>query len=172
MTTQNRAPWRDERQINFVDDIENEMATLVSTLKKEEQKPTRPASAIPADLVKEQYEQAAQELEALGPVLTELAQQCEQVSHYLSDVIKHVSETVAHCREEATVVSHHISIISQKADVVKHMSDRVREELISVKAINVAPPDKPKTKAKVKAKKHAEEPIEQKITTAVFSDAS
>jgi hypothetical protein len=144
-------PWADTRET--VNEIEQEMAKLVGSINKETLNDT---AAIdhnwPANVVKQQYDQAAQELEQFGPYLTELAKQCDEVNGYICGLIEHIRETVVYCRQEAEKVSNQVSILSQKADLVKKMNERVREELELIVAAKPALlPAKPKAKVKKKS---------------------
>ena len=91
-----------------------------------------------AEAIVKEYEEAAKEIEAMGGVVREMVQRCEQLSASAADTLKDIKSTAARYRKEGKRIFHEIESCSSATDEVRRMCESFRDK-IETKAAEATP---------------------------------
>jgi hypothetical protein len=91
-----------------------------------------------AEAIVKEYEETAKEIEAMGGVVREMVQRCEQLSATASAMLKDIKNTAARYRKEGKRIFNEIESCSSATDEVRRMCESFRDK-IAAKATETAP---------------------------------
>jgi len=91
-----------------------------------------------AEAIVKEYEETAKEIEAMGGVVREMVQRCEQLSATASAMLKDIKATATRYRKEGKRIFNEIESCSSAADEVRRMCESFRDK-IATKATEATP---------------------------------
>lgn len=86
-----------------------------------------------AEAIVKEYEETAKEIEAVGEVVREMVQRCEQLTSSASNMLKDIKATAARYRKEGKRMFNEIESCSTTADEVRRLCESFRDK-VSTKA--------------------------------------
>jgi len=91
-----------------------------------------------AEAIVKEYEETAKEIEAMGGVVREMVQRCEQLSSAAAAMLKDIKSTAARYRKEGKRIFNEIESCSSATDEVRRMCETFRDK-ITTKASEATP---------------------------------
>jgi hypothetical protein len=91
-----------------------------------------------AEAIVKEYEETAKEIEAMGGVVREMVQRCEQLSATAAAMLKDIKATATRYRKEGKRIFNEIESCSSATDEVRRMCESFRDK-IATKATEAAP---------------------------------
>ena len=91
-----------------------------------------------AEAIIKEYEETAKEIEAMGGVVREMVQRCEQLSATAAAMLKDIKATATRYRKEGKRIFNEIESCSSATDEVRRMCESFRDK-IAAKATEAAP---------------------------------
>ena len=91
-----------------------------------------------AEAIVKEYEETAKEIEAMGGVVREMVQRCEQLSTTASAMLKDIKATATRYRKEGKRIFNEIESCSSATDEVRRMCESFRDK-IATKASETTP---------------------------------
>jgi len=91
-----------------------------------------------AEAIVKEYEETAKEIEAMGGVVREMVQRCEQLSSAAAAMLKDIKSTAARYRKEGKRIFNEIESCSSATDEVRRMCETFRDK-ITTKASEPTP---------------------------------
>src|SRR5262245_57160969 len=82
-----------------------------------------------AEAIAKEYEETAKEIEAMGEVVREMVQRCEQLTTSASGMLKDIQATAARYRKEGKRMFTEIESCSSATDEVRRMCEAFRDKL-------------------------------------------
>jgi hypothetical protein len=82
-----------------------------------------------AEAIIREYEETAKEIEAMGGVVREMVQRCEQLSVTASAMLKDIQGTAMRYRKEGKRIFNEIESCSSTTDEVRRMCDSFRDKI-------------------------------------------
>jgi hypothetical protein len=82
-----------------------------------------------AEAIVREYEETAKEIEAMGGVVREMVQRCEQLSATASNMLKDIRGTAARYRKEGKRIFNEIESCSSATDEVRRMCETFRDKI-------------------------------------------
>jgi signal transduction protein with GAF and PtsI domain len=82
-----------------------------------------------AEAIVKEYEETAQEIEAMGDVVREMVKRCDQLSTSASSMLKDIKSTAARYRKEGKRMFTEIEACSSAADEVRKMCESFRDKI-------------------------------------------
>jgi signal transduction protein with GAF and PtsI domain len=87
-----------------------------------------------AEAIVKEYEETAKEIEAMGDVVREMVQRCEQLSGSASSMLKDIKMTATRYRKEGKRMFTEIESCSSAADEVRRLCETFRDKIASKEA--------------------------------------
>jgi hypothetical protein len=87
-----------------------------------------------AEAIVKEYEETAKEIEAMGGVVREMVQRCEQLSATASAMLKDIKGTATRYRKEGKRIFNEIEACSSVTDEVRRMCDSFRDKIATKQA--------------------------------------
>jgi hypothetical protein len=84
-----------------------------------------------AEAIVKEYEETAKEIEAMGEVVREMVQRCEQLTTSASSMLKDIKVTAARYRKEGKRMFTEIESCSSTTDEVRRMCEAFRDKLVA-----------------------------------------
>ena len=84
-----------------------------------------------AEAIVKEYEETAKEIEAMGEVVREMVQRCEQLTTSASGMLKEIKVTAARYRKEGKRMFTEIESCSSATDEVRRMCEAFRDKLVA-----------------------------------------
>jgi hypothetical protein len=91
-----------------------------------------------AEAIVKEYEETAKEIEAMGGVVREMVQRCEQLSATAAAMLKDIKATATRYRKEGKRIFNEIESCSSATDEVRRMCESFRDK-IAAKANEATP---------------------------------
>ena len=82
-----------------------------------------------AEAIVKEYEETAKEIEAMGGMVREMVQRCEQLSASASAMLKDIKGTAARYRKEGKRIFNEIESCSSATDEVRRMCESFRDKI-------------------------------------------
>jgi signal transduction protein with GAF and PtsI domain len=82
-----------------------------------------------AEAIVKEYEETAKEIEAMGDVVREMVQRCEQLTSSASSMLKDIKTTAARYRKEGKRMFTEIESCSSATDEVRRLCEAFRDKL-------------------------------------------
>src|ERR1043165_631601 len=82
-----------------------------------------------AEAIVKEYEETAKEIEAMGEVVKEMVQRCEQLTSSASSMLKDIKATAARYRKEGKRMFTEIESCSSATDEVRRLCEAFRDKL-------------------------------------------
>ncbi len=82
-----------------------------------------------AEAIAREYEVTAKEIEAMGEVVRDMVQRCEQLTTSASSMLKDIKTTATRYREEGKRIFNEIESCSSAADEVRKLCDGFRDKI-------------------------------------------
>ena len=82
-----------------------------------------------AEAIAREYEVTAKEIEAMGEVVRDMVQRCEQLTTSASSMLKDIKATATRYREEGKRIFTEIESCSSAADEVRKLCDAFRDKI-------------------------------------------
>ena len=82
-----------------------------------------------AEAIVKEYEETAKEIEAMGTVVKEMVQRCEQLTSSASSMLKDIKATAARYRKEGKRMFTEIESCSSATDEVRKLCESFRDKL-------------------------------------------
>jgi len=82
-----------------------------------------------AEAIVKEYEETAREIEAMGGVVREMVQRCEQLATTASAMLKDIRSTAAGYRKEGKRIFNEIESCSSATDEVRRMCEAFRDKI-------------------------------------------
>lgn len=82
-----------------------------------------------AEAIVKEYEETAKEIEAMGGMVREMVQRCEQLSASASAMLKDIKSTAARYRKEGKRMFNEIESCSSATDEVRRMCETFRDKI-------------------------------------------
>jgi hypothetical protein len=82
-----------------------------------------------AEAIVKEYEETAKEIEAMGGVVKEMVQRCEQLTGSASAMLKDINTTAARYRKEGKRIFNEIESCSSATDEVRRMCESFRDKI-------------------------------------------
>jgi hypothetical protein len=92
-----------------------------------------------AEAIVKEYEETAKEIEAMGGMVREMVQRCEQLSASASAMLKDIKGTAARYRKEGKRIFNEIESCSGATDEVRRMCESFRDKIATTKAAEATP---------------------------------
>jgi hypothetical protein len=92
-----------------------------------------------AEAIVKEYEETAKEIEAMGGVVREMVQRCEQLSSTAASMLKDIKSTATRYRKEGKRIFNEIESCSSATDEVRRMCESFRDK-IATKAAEAPTP--------------------------------
>lgn len=87
-----------------------------------------------AEAIVKEYEETAKEIEAMGDVVREMVQRCEQLSGSASSMLKDIKATAARYRKEGKRMFTEIESCSSATDEVRRLCEAFRDKISAKEA--------------------------------------
>jgi hypothetical protein len=84
-----------------------------------------------AEAVAREYEATAKEIEAMGEVVRDMVQRCEQLTTSASSMLKDIKATATRYRQEGKRIFEEIESCSSAADEVRKMCEGFRDKIVT-----------------------------------------
>ena len=84
-----------------------------------------------AEAVAREYEVTAKEIEAMGEVVRDMVQRCEQLTTSASSMLKDIKATATRYRQEGKRIFEEIESCSSAADEVRKMCEGFRDKIVT-----------------------------------------
>lgn len=82
-----------------------------------------------AEAIVKEYEETAREIEAMGGVVREMVQRCEQLSATATGMLKDIKNTATRYRKEGKRIFNEIESCSSATDEVRRMCESFRDKI-------------------------------------------
>jgi len=82
-----------------------------------------------AEAIAREYEVTAKEIEAMGEVVRDMVQRCEQLTTSASSMLKDIKATATNYRQEAKRIFNEIESCSSAADEVRKLCEAFRDKI-------------------------------------------
>ena len=82
-----------------------------------------------AEAIVKEYEETAKEIEAMGGVVREMVQRCEQLSSTAASMLKDIKGTATRYRKEGKRIFNEIESCSSATDEVRRMCESFRDKI-------------------------------------------
>jgi signal transduction protein with GAF and PtsI domain len=87
-----------------------------------------------AEAIVKEYEETAKEIEAMGDVVREMVQRCEQLTSSASTMLKDIKTTAARYRKEGKRMFTEIESCSSATDEVRRLCEAFRDKIAAKEA--------------------------------------
>jgi uncharacterized coiled-coil DUF342 family protein len=87
-----------------------------------------------AEAIAREYEVTAKEIEAMGEVVRDMVQRCEQLTTSASSMLKDIKATATRYRQEGKRIFNEIESCSSAADEVRKLCDAFRDKIATKNA--------------------------------------
>ena len=87
-----------------------------------------------AEAIAREYEVTAKEIEAMGEVVRDMVQRCEQLTTSASSMLKDIKATATRYRQEGKRIFNEIESCSSAADEVRKLCDAFRDKITTKNA--------------------------------------
>jgi signal transduction protein with GAF and PtsI domain len=87
-----------------------------------------------AEAIVKEYEETAKEIEAMGDVVREMVQRCEQLTSSASTMLKDIKTTAARYRKEGKRMFNEIESCSSATDEVRRLCEAFRDKIAAKEA--------------------------------------
>ena len=91
-----------------------------------------------AEAIAREYEVTAKEIEAMGEVVRDMVQRCEQLTTSASSMLKDIKTTATRYRQEGKRIFNEIESCSSAADEVRKLCDAFRDKIAAKITANSA----------------------------------